>query len=69
MLSSSHQEDMCSEIDENWSSRHYISPTSLAELEETAPTKVVTVTEEIKEMASRLIAVAIESVGSERRAA
>jgi putative transposase len=60
---------VCSEIDEDWSSRHYISPTSLAELEETAPITVVTVTEEIKEMASRLIAVAIESVGSERRAA
>jgi putative transposase len=60
---------VCSEIDEDWSSRHYISPKSLAELAEETDSQAPIITEEVMERALRLVTVAIESVQVGRRAA
>jgi len=61
---------VCCEIDEDWSSRCYIAPDSLAVLKEEAkPAEPVRATEEDRQRATRLIMVAMESVGQKRRAA
>ena len=61
---------VCCEIDEDWSSRCYIAPDSLAVLKEEAkPAEPVKATEEDRQRATRLIMVAMESVGQKRRAA
>jgi transposase-like protein len=61
---------ICCEIDEDWSSRCYIGPDSLAVLkEESKPAKPIKAIEEDKQRATRLIAVAMQSVGQKRRAA
>lgn len=60
---------ICCEIDEDWSLRCYIGPDSLGVLkEESKPAKPIKATEEDKQRATRLIAVAMESVGQKRRA-
>lgn len=61
---------VCCEIDEDWSSRCYINPDSLAVLkEESKPAKPIKATEEDRQRATRLIAVAMESAEQKRRAA
>lgn len=61
---------VCCEMDEDWSSRCYIAPDSLAALkEDPKPAEPIEATEEDKQRATRLIAVAMESAGQKRRAA
>ncbi len=61
---------VCCEMDEDWSSRCYIAPDSLAALkEDPRPAEPIEATEEDKQRATRLIAVAMESAGQKRRAA
>ena len=61
---------VCAEINEDWSSRCYIVPESIAILNEEKPTATASpATEEERQRAARLVAVAMESVGQRRRAA
>lgn len=60
----------CCEIDEDWSSRYYIASDSLAILNEGERAKnTAEATDRDRQRAIRLIAVAMESAGTERRAA
>lgn len=60
---------VCAEIDEDWSSRHYISPDSLANGEQDVAARKPIITDEVRQRAARLVAVAMESVQSERKVA
>ena len=61
---------VCCEIDEDWSSQCCITSDSLAILNEGERTKnTAEATDEDRQRAIRLIAVAMESVGTKRRAA
>ena len=61
---------VCAEINEDWSSRCYIVPESIAILnEEKSITTTPPATEEERQHALRLVAVAMESAGQRRRAA
>lgn len=61
---------VCCEIDEDWSSRCYIAPDSLALLnEDSKQANALQTTDEDRQRAVRLIAVAMESANQKRRAA
>lgn len=61
---------VCAEINEDWSSRCYISPDSMALLNEERPKDAPQqATDEDRKRAERLIEVALESATKTRRAA
>lgn len=60
---------VCAEIDEDWSSRHFISSDSLANGEQYVTAQKPIITEEVRQRATRLVTVAMESAQSERKVA